>query len=1754
MKRKITILVFLTITFLFSDVKSQSIENSFPVNTTVPKGGSILYYVPISGAPSNAAITNVEAKFTYTAFNGVQSYVSARLGRGGDPGTSAGVQIVAQGSLPPGNPGTYGYNSYGNFSNVSPNSNYYFRIFYSSSSPYAFLPTISTIYVKVTYAIIDLTYPSGGQTFYKNYTYPINWTSTNLSSSINIHLYKGGSFNSVIANGVSNTGSYNYTIPVTLSNASDYTIGISALNGNTYDFSNNFTINSGTLNITNPTSGSVWTMGSNYNISWTSSNINALVAIDLYKGGTNLMRLTSSAPSSGSYSYTVPTNLTAGSDYRIGLSTFSGYVSTFSNYFTISPLPPPAPVLTSPPNNAVLNDLTPDLIWTASGAIGFEGQVSLNSSFTNIVTQNTNIQSFNWTPILTQYTTYYWRIRSKGTGGTFSNWSSTWSFTLSNTPTLIFPVQSSTVTSSTINFQWSDCNAVRYELLVDNNSGFGSSEISKYTINELGNYHGTSYQISGNWLEENVYYWKAYAIYPDSSKIQSLTGSFTYSPIKSTFPTWIPIYRAYKPGDVDHFYCTSPTHLFQAVIAGYDFEKVDGYLSSTPFEGPYLKSVFRFYIGNQKSHIYTTNPSTRDSLIAASATNNKYEGISGYAYSSQQPGLVKFYYTFLNNATPALIDHFYTISDVEKNNSLLNGYNDRGFIAYVSPFGDETTEPWMEMQPEYGYGINPQNGNVGSYNKASFNIPGAKTSLSFAHIYNSYSTRLMSQVNSMGAGWSHSYMATLSTMGDRIYVIWPGGGVHAYNISDLKPVTKGLYDVLTKISSTKYQIKKKDQFVYTFDILNAGVDSTAFLTSIKDRNNNTINISYNIQLRKIDYVESLPDLRRLYFYYYTETGKTDLIKEVRDPANRTLKFEYDNDKNLTKFTDAKNQQTQYQYVDSTRFDHLLKKIIFPKGNFIENTFSGKKIISQKNNGSTNLLLNYNSSTTTTITENSNNFVLSYTSPKAGLLSSLLRGSIKDSIEYNDIQNPTKPTKIIDGRSYVTTMNYDLKGNPLQVNKPENAVHKFLYNSFNDVTQYTDPRNKVTSYGYNATGNLISISNFRGTTGMTYNPNGTVNTSSDPMNRVTNFGYNGYGNLTTITNNMNHVTSYTYDNISRMLSMADANGKVTNYTNDNNDNITQISRPNNTNTNYTFDLNDNLYTVSNPNTNVTTFNHNDKDLLQSVVNPLSNQVSYEYYDNGSLRLKTLPNSQTIIYTYDNLNRLNAISGAISGGLTYDNSDNVINASNSNGALTYNYDGLNRVTSYSDYYGNTVSYGYDLSSNITSITYPGNKVVQYTYYDDNLLNTVKDWNNKVTSYTYRNDGSLLEILYPNGTKKTYTYDAAGRVIGIANKKSDGSVISQYAFTLDNLGNHLSVTQTEPYTSSPTNFSSRNFTYNTANRVTSEGGNTYSYTANGNLLQKLGSDTINYGFDAENRLTNMSGKYQAGFGYDLYGNRRYSNISGNIKKYVLDINTSLPKVLMETDNNGSVINYYIYGLELISKIKPDQTTYYYHSDFRGSIVAMTNATQAITHKYSYGPFGEILNQNETDPNPFKYVGAYGVMDDGVGIYFMRARYYDTKIGRFISEDPVWDVNLYAYGDNNPISTFDPDGKVPIWLIYKGIKYAANVENQKKFFKLTGIEEKLGNWVYKKWFSPESGYNYSEESDKSIESVQNYLYGISYSAQYITEGFDLIHSAITLNSFKVTNMKSQLIYLGKALGFSYSSSMFIANFGFDISKFLKK
>ena len=93
-------------------------------------------------------------------------------------------------------------------------------------------------------------------------------------------------------------------------------------------------------------------------------------------------------------------------------------------------------------------------------------------------------------------------------------------------------------------------------------------------------------------------------------------------------------------------------------------------------------------------------------------------------------------------------------------------------------------------------------------------------------------------------------------------------------------------------------------------------------------------------------------------------------------------------------------------------------------------------------------------------------------------------------------------------------------------------------------------------------------------------------------------------------------------------------------------------------------------------------------------------------------------------------------------------------------------------------------------------------------------------------------------------------------------------------------------------------------------------------------------------------------------------------------------------------------------------------------------TDESGTVVNSYAYSPWGEIRTQTEGVTNPIKYAGEY--YDDELDMLYLRARYYDPQIGRFISLDAEkgsiqspMDMNRYVYCKNNPIKYVDPSGK---------------------------------------------------------------------------------------------------------------------------------
>jgi len=108
------------------------------------------------------------------------------------------------------------------------------------------------------------------------------------------------------------------------------------------------------------------------------------------------------------------------------------------------------------------------------------------------------------------------------------------------------------------------------------------------------------------------------------------------------------------------------------------------------------------------------------------------------------------------------------------------------------------------------------------------------------------------------------------------------------------------------------------------------------------------------------------------------------------------------------------------------------------------------------------------------------------------------------------------------------------------------------------------------------------------------------------------------------------------------------------------------------------------------------------------------------------------------------------------------------------------------------------------------------------------------------------------------------------------------------------------------------------------------------------------------------------------------------------------------------------------------------FYHFDGQGNVLALSNASGELLNTYAYEAFGKDLNLSSDAQNSLRFGGGLGLFtDDASGLVYMRARFYDPSIGRFLSVDPLalsLGTGLYAYAGNNPVNYSDPSGFDPV------------------------------------------------------------------------------------------------------------------------------
>jgi RHS repeat-associated protein len=893
-------------------------------------------------------------------------------------------------------------------------------------------------------------------------------------------------------------------------------------------------------------------------------------------------------------------------------------------------------------------------------------------------------------------------------------------------------------------------------------------------------------------------------------------------------------------------------------------------------------------------------------------------------------------------------------------------------------------------------------------------------------------------VRPFGIGSTHDYAIFLYSEDefDEVDLILPNGArVHYVRISPPGGFLDAEFEHTTspsvffksriKWNGAGWDLRLKDGTVYVF-----GEETP--LQSIRDRYGNSIRLTYSSGspgqgFGNILRVDS-PNGRWIEFTY----DGSNRVTQARDNMNRVVGYQYDGGGRLWKVTDVSGGVTEYTYDTS----HRLETIKDARGIvFLTNQYDSNGRVSQQTQADATTFgfsytLNGSGKVTQAEVTDPRGYVSRAVFNAAGYATTLT-DAVGTSIQRTHTLVRQSPSNLVDAwtdpLNRVTEFDYDTFGNLTSMTRlagtPDAVTSTWTYEDvFHQVTTATDPLNHTSTISYDVLGRATSITDaLSHTTTLTYNEAGQPLTVTDPLNNVTSYGYS-MGSLVSITSPLGHVSTRFPDGAGRIVQVIGADGARTRYEYSPSNRLKKISTSVG-DTSVTYDANGNLTTLTDARGKTTTWTYNNMDRTESMTDPLDNVETYSYDANGNLVTWVDGKGQVTKYQYDALNRRTFVGFGATGNpptyastltMTLDAGSRLTNLADSvSGSIVRTYNLLDRLTQEQTPDG-TVTYTYDDAGRRATMQITGRTQVSYTFdAADRLTNVTQGTASAVLAYDNANRRTSLTL--PNGTLIEYGYDDESS-ISVITYKHGGSTLGTLVYSRDSAGRPVTVGGTFSRTSLPAALSSA--VYNDANQVVTFGGVSFTYDDNGNLL---GDGVQTYGWNARNELSTVTGPTSASFSYDGLGRRRTRTTNGSTNHFVYDgLN------LMEELSGGSLSVSYLTGAgvdEYFTRADAGGTKGYL-PDTLGGTVALVDAAGAVQTEYNYSPFGEAVTSGAPSSNRITFTGRES---ESSKLYYYRARYYDSRLSRFLSRDPIGfagGINMYAYSDNAPTVFRDPLG----------------------------------------------------------------------------------------------------------------------------------
>ena len=685
----------------------------------------------------------------------------------------------------------------------------------------------------------------------------------------------------------------------------------------------------------------------------------------------------------------------------------------------------------------------------------------------------------------------------------------------------------------------------------------------------------------------------------------------------------------------------------------------------------------------------------------------------------------------------------------------------------------------------------------------------------------------------------------------------------------------------------------------------------------------------------------------------------------------------------------------------------------------------------------------------------------------------------------------------------TEFSYDAAGRLTRTRDPLGGVTTYTYDADGHRTSETDALGRTTRFVHDELGREVQTIFADGSfTRTIYNDGrgqhqvqaGDVAETVDEDGNITKYLHDLAGRLAKVTDAAGGVTEYRYNELGQLIAQRNAVGQETRYEYNLNGFRTAIILPLGQRSSRSYDASGQVTSQTDFNGQQIRFAYDPSGKMTSKTLPDSRVISYTY-NAKKLRQSVADSRGTTSYAYNSLNQLTSVVQPDGQSISYeyDKAGRQIGIITSGGRSTTTYDALGRRATTVGPDGKITRYTYDAVSNLIRTDLPNGMVETRQYDLRNRLLAIETKNSTgpVSSLRYTLSKSGKRITSTDdvlGTLTTYSYDSVGRLIGETTAKSS-TILRQITYKYDAVGNRLERNDSlEGITS---------YTYDSNGRLISSSLNgkvtQFTYDANGNELTRVrgASDTVTSRWDAENRLISteiVSGPTVQHFSYeyDADGNRVKLDRDGVISQFLIDSQSDLPQVVLEYSPGGTTSVIYVRGERLVGEIRGGNSTYYV-LDGLGSTVAMADNTGAVVRNLTYDGFGRVLSGIPGSTNFFGFAGEQ--TDLPLGWSYLRARYYDADLGRFVSRDPFegfatdpqsQEKYLYAHGD--PVNNVDPTGQAinvgsvvagtlgvfgvltTLWLGYKFAQVSAGVDvSESNATALENSVQSARGWVEK-------------------------------------------------------------------------------------------